>query len=70
MPEVSVNIAYAPEGASSVHESRGGAGEDSEGEGDARSFMKPEYGASTHVASVLLVVMSQDLRTGRDEPKV
>jgi predicted fused transcriptional regulator/phosphomethylpyrimidine kinase/predicted transcriptional regulator len=60
VPEVSVNIAYAPEGASSVQEIVAVPGRIVKVRGTARSFMKPEYGASTHVASVLLVAMSHD----------
>jgi predicted fused transcriptional regulator/phosphomethylpyrimidine kinase/predicted transcriptional regulator len=60
MPEVSVNIAYAPEGASSIHEIVAVPGRIVKVRGTARSFMKPEYGASTHVANVLLALMSYD----------
>jgi XRE family transcriptional regulator, thiamine biosynthesis regulator len=60
MPEVSVNIAYAPEGASSVQEIVAIPGRIVKVRGTARSFMRPEYGASTHVANVLLVLISYD----------
>jgi XRE family transcriptional regulator, thiamine biosynthesis regulator len=60
MPEVSVNIAYAPEGASSVQEIVAVPGRIVRVRGTARSFMRPEYGASTHVANVLLAMMSHD----------
>lgn len=60
MPEVSVNIAYAPEGASSVQEIVAVPGRIVKVRGTARSFMRPEYGASTHVANVLLAMMSYD----------
>jgi len=59
MPEVSVNIAYAPERASSVNEIIAVPGRIVKVRGRARSFMKPEYGASTHVANVLLAVMAR-----------
>jgi predicted fused transcriptional regulator/phosphomethylpyrimidine kinase/predicted transcriptional regulator len=60
MPEVSVNVAFAPEGASSVDEVVAVPGRIVKVRGMARSFMRPEYGASTHVASVLLAVLSSD----------
>ncbi|MDA4114082.1 MAG: hypothetical protein OK474_08555 [Thaumarchaeota archaeon] len=60
MPEVSVNIAYAPEGASSVQEIVAVPGRIVKVRGTVRSFMRPEYGASTHVANVLLALMSYD----------
>ena len=60
MPEVSVNIAYAPEGATSVGEVVAVPGRIVKVNGLPRSFMKPEYGASTHVASVLLLVLSRN----------
>lgn len=60
MPEVSVNIAYASEGASSVQEIVAVPGRIVKVGGRARSFMRPEYGASTHVANVLLAMMSHD----------
>jgi predicted fused transcriptional regulator/phosphomethylpyrimidine kinase/predicted transcriptional regulator len=60
MPEVSVNIAYAPEGATSVQGIVAIPGRIVRVRGRARSFMRPEYGASTHVANVLLAAMSHD----------
>ncbi|MDG6926078.1 MAG: hypothetical protein JRN09_05950 [Nitrososphaerota archaeon] len=60
MPEVSVNVAYAPVGASSVDDVVAVPGRIVKVRGMPRSFMKPEYGASTHVASVLLAVLSSD----------
>ncbi len=60
MPEVSVNIAYAPEGALSVQDVVAVPGRIVKVRGRARSFMRPEYGASTHVANVLLAAMSHD----------
>jgi XRE family transcriptional regulator, thiamine biosynthesis regulator len=60
MPEVSVNIAYAPEGASSVQEIVAVPGRIVKVRGTPRSFMRPEYGASTHVANVLLAMMTYD----------
>jgi hypothetical protein len=58
MPEVSVNIAYAPEGAASVQDVVAVPGRIVKVKGMPRSFMRPEYGASTHVASILLAVLS------------
>ena len=60
MPQVSVNIAFAPEGASSVQEIVAVPGRIVKVGGRARSFMRPEYGASTHVANVLLALMFHD----------
>ena len=60
MPQVSVNIAFAPEGASSVQEIVAVPGRIVRVGGRARSFMRPEYGASTHVANVLLALMFHD----------
>jgi len=56
MPEVSVNVAYAPEGAKSAEELVAVPGRIVKVKGQARSFMKPEYGASTHLAAILLEV--------------
>jgi predicted fused transcriptional regulator/phosphomethylpyrimidine kinase/predicted transcriptional regulator len=60
MPEVSVNIAYAPLGAKSAQDVVAVPGRIVKVKGMPRSFMKPEYGASTHVANVLLAVLSSD----------
>lgn len=60
MPQVSVNIAYAAEGASSVQDVVAVPGRIVKVKGTARSFMRPEHGASTHVASVLLTMISRD----------
>jgi XRE family transcriptional regulator, thiamine biosynthesis regulator len=60
MPEVSVNIAYAPLGASSPKDVVAVPGRIMKVKGMPRSFMRPEFGASTHVASVLLAAMSRD----------
>jgi len=56
MPEVSVNVAYAPEGAKSVEDVVAIPGRIVRVRGQARSFMRPEYGASTHLAAILLEV--------------
>jgi predicted fused transcriptional regulator/phosphomethylpyrimidine kinase/predicted transcriptional regulator len=56
MPEISVNVAYAPEGAKSVDDVVAIPGRIVRVRGQARSFMKPEYGASTHLAAILLEV--------------
>ncbi|MGA2665990.1 MAG: thiamine-phosphate synthase family protein, partial [Nitrososphaerales archaeon] len=60
MPEVSVNIAFAPERAASVQDVVAVPGRIVKVRGRARSFMRPEYGASTHVAKVLLAAISHD----------
>src|SRR5438552_10793228 len=56
MPEVSVNMAYAPEGAKSVEDVVAIPGRIVKVRGQARSFMRPESGASTHLATILLEV--------------
>jgi len=56
MPEISVNVAYAPEGAKSVEDVVAIPGRIVRVRGHARSFMRPEYGASTHLAAILLEV--------------
>ena len=56
MPEISVNVAYAPEGAKSVEDVVAIPGRIVRVRGQARSFMRPEYGASTHLAAILLEV--------------
>lgn len=65
MPEVSVNIAYAPQGATSISEVVAVPGRIVKVNGLPRSFMRPDYGASTHVASILLSVVARhpDLRS-------
>jgi len=59
MPEVSVNVAYSPAGAKSVEDVVAIPGRIVRVRGQARSFMKPEYGASTHLAAILLEVERQ-----------
>ncbi len=56
MPEVSVNVAYAPEAARSVEDVVAIPGRIVRVRGQARTFMRPEYGASTHLAAILLEV--------------
>jgi XRE family transcriptional regulator, thiamine biosynthesis regulator len=56
MPEVSVNVAYAPMGAKSVEDVVAIPGRIVRVRGQARSFMRPEFGASTHLAAILLEV--------------
>ncbi len=58
MPEVSVNIAFAPAAASSVEDVIAIPGRIVRVKGLPRSFMRPEYGASTHLASVLLTTLA------------
>jgi predicted fused transcriptional regulator/phosphomethylpyrimidine kinase/predicted transcriptional regulator len=59
MPEISVNVAYAPEGAKSAEDVIAIPGRIVRVRGQARSFMRPEYGASTHLAAILLEVESK-----------
>ncbi len=56
MPEVSVNLAYAPEGVTSAEDVVAIPGRIVRVRGQARSFMRPEHGASTHLAAILLEV--------------
>lgn len=56
MPEVSVNVAYSPEGAKSVEDVVAIPGRIVRVRGQSRSFMRPEYGASTHLAAILLEI--------------
>jgi predicted fused transcriptional regulator/phosphomethylpyrimidine kinase len=56
MPAISVNVAYAPEKARSVEDVVAIPGRIVRVRGQARSFMRPEYGASTHLAAILLEV--------------
>jgi XRE family transcriptional regulator, thiamine biosynthesis regulator len=56
MPEVSVNVAYSPAGAKSVEDVVAIPGRIVRVRGQARAFMRPEYGASTHLAAILLEV--------------
>lgn len=57
MPEVSVNIAYAPAGARSAEDVVAVPGRIVKVRGLPRSFMRPEYGASTYLAGVLLATL-------------
>jgi XRE family transcriptional regulator, thiamine biosynthesis regulator len=56
MPEISVNVAYAPEGAKTAEDVVAIPGRIVRVRGQARAFMRPEYGASTHLAAILLEV--------------
>jgi len=56
MPEVSVNLAYAPPGASAPDDVVAIPGRIVRVRGQARTFMRPEHGASAHLAAVLLEV--------------
>jgi XRE family transcriptional regulator, thiamine biosynthesis regulator len=60
MPEISVNIAYAPEGARSVEEVVAIPGRIVRVRGRARAFLRPEFGASTHLAAILLEVIRHE----------
>ncbi len=59
MPQVSVNIAYAYGEATSVDDVVAVPGRIVKAHGKARAFMKPEFGASTHLARILLEVKSR-----------
>jgi len=56
MPEISVNVAYAPPGAASPDDVVAIPGRIVKVRGQARSFMRPEFGSSTHLATILLEV--------------
>jgi predicted fused transcriptional regulator/phosphomethylpyrimidine kinase/predicted transcriptional regulator len=56
MPEISVNVAFAPEHAKSAEDVVAIPGRIVRVRGQARSFTKPEHGASTHLAAILLEV--------------
>ena len=64
MPEVSVNLAYAPEGAESTDQVVAVPGRIVKVRGRATSMMRPEFGSSGHLARVLLLVEKKraDLR--------
>jgi XRE family transcriptional regulator, thiamine biosynthesis regulator len=59
MPEVSVNVAYAPQGSESTEDVVAVPGRIVRVRGSARASLPPEFGASTHLAKVLLVVKSR-----------
>ncbi len=59
MPQVSVNVAYAHGEATSVDDVVAMPGRIVKAQGKARAFMRPEFGASTHLAKVLLEVKSR-----------
>ena len=63
MPEVSVNLAFAPEGASSVANVVAVPGRIVRVRGRAASAMRPEYGASGHLARVLLLAQKKRKKT-------
>lgn len=56
MPQVSVNVAFASHGAASVDDVVAVPGRIVRVRGEAKAFMKPEFGASRHMASILLLV--------------
>lgn len=59
MPEVSVNIAYAPPGSSSPEDVVAVPGRIVRVKGRARATLPPEFGASRHIAGVLLLAMNR-----------
>lgn len=63
MPEVSVNIAFAPSGSSSPEEVVAVPGRIVRVKGRARATLPPEFGASRHIARILLIVMSRRPKT-------
>ena len=60
IPEVRVNIAMGVANAKSTSEIAGIPGRMTKVRDTARAFMNPEFGASTHMAEVLLAVMGKD----------
>lgn len=64
MPEVSVNIASAPEGASSPADVVAVPGRIVKVRGRAKAMLPPEAGASVHLARVLLLVMKSQPGVG------
>lgn len=59
MPQVSVNITYAYGEATTVDDVVAVPGRLVKAQGKARAFMRPEFGASTHLARILLEVKSR-----------
>lgn len=59
MPQVSVNVTYAHGEATSVDDVVAMPGRIVKAHGKARAFMRPEFGASTHLARVLLEAKSR-----------
>jgi len=60
IPEVRVNIAMGVANAKSTSEIAGIPGRMTKVRGTAKAFMNPEFGASTHMAEVLLAAMKKD----------
>jgi predicted fused transcriptional regulator/phosphomethylpyrimidine kinase/predicted transcriptional regulator len=60
MPEVMVNIVEALPGAKTVSEVAGIPGRIAKVRGMAKAFVEPEFGASFHMAAVLLAAMGED----------
>jgi predicted fused transcriptional regulator/phosphomethylpyrimidine kinase/predicted transcriptional regulator len=63
MPEVHVNVVAAIPGAKDIYDVAGIPGRITKIEGRAHAFVPPEFGASTHMAKVLLTVVQKDPRT-------
>jgi XRE family transcriptional regulator, thiamine biosynthesis regulator len=59
MPEVSVNIAYAPPGSLSPEDVVAVPGRIVKVKGRAKATLPPEFGASRHIAKVLLLVVNR-----------
>lgn len=60
MPQVRVNIVMATQNAKSVSEVAGIPGRIVEVRGRAKAFMDPEFGASSHLAKILLMAICSD----------
>jgi len=58
MPEVSVNIAYAPPGSRSTEDVVAVPGRIVRVKGRAKATLPPEFGASRHIARILLLVIA------------
>ncbi len=59
MPEVSVNIAYAPEGARTPDDVVAVPGRIVRIKGSAKAMLPPEFGASRHMARILILVRTR-----------
>lgn len=66
MPEVSVNLAYAPAGATSPEDVVAVPGRIVKVKGRAKATLPPEFGASRHIARILLLVSRRtpEMRAG------
>lgn len=60
IPEVRSNIVMAKENAEDIQNVAGIPGRITSVHGKARAFMEPEYGASSHMARLILTIMKHD----------